>query len=55
MNVTCVATINTMKMNTPKQWPLAQMQNPCDYKNNKRGEELRNQMGNQRNYMNHNR
>lgn len=50
MNVTCVATINTMKTNTLKQWPLAQMQNPCDYKNNKGEKELRNQ----RNYMNHN-
>jgi hypothetical protein len=49
MNVTCVATINTMK-----QWPLVQMQNPCDYKNNKGREELWNQMGNQKNYMNHN-
>jgi hypothetical protein len=53
MNVTCVTISNTMKANTRAMTPT-QMQNPCNYKNSKGGEELQKHTRNQRHYMDHN-
>jgi hypothetical protein len=53
MNVTCVTISNTMKASTWTKTPT-QMQNPCNYKSSKGGEELQKQTRSQRNYMDHN-